>query len=101
MRVGRVRIACMALLLAALTSGLVSLAYASPPDPSWIRGIYDDNDGDNVVGLIVAGVGLIHLAGPADLRPDIVPVTALTPIDAQRFATLHSCSLQPRAPPAA
>ncbi len=31
---------------------LVPLAYASPPDPIWIAGIYDNADYDDVVGLV-------------------------------------------------
>src|SRR5215468_3237905 len=36
------------LLLACLVS-LTPLAYASPPDPTWTDGFYDDDDGDDVV----------------------------------------------------
>jgi hypothetical protein len=42
--------ACLTLLLAALIGGLTPVAYASPPDPSWVRGVYDDADFDDVVG---------------------------------------------------
>ena len=34
---------------------LTPLAHASPPDPSWIRGLYDDADFDDVIVLICAG----------------------------------------------
>jgi hypothetical protein len=36
----------------------VALAYATPPDPSWIPGIYDDRDGDDVVGMVTEGTGV-------------------------------------------
>ena len=36
----------------------VALAYASPPDPSWISGIYDDLDYDDVVGMVTDGSGV-------------------------------------------
>ena len=36
----------------------VVLAYASPPDPSWIRGIYDDHDYDDVVGIATDGTAV-------------------------------------------
>ncbi len=100
MRWGRLGFVCVALVLTALTLGLVTLAYASPPDPSWIRGIYDDADGDDVVGLIMAGAGLVDPTAPADLRLDM-RITAPTPIDDQPILSLHSRSRQPRAPPAA
>ena len=31
---------------------LPSIAFASPPDPSWIAGFYDDADGDDIVSLV-------------------------------------------------
>src|SRR5262247_2260778 len=36
----------------------VVLTYASPPDPSWIPGIYDDHDYDDVVGMVTDGAGV-------------------------------------------
>jgi hypothetical protein len=43
----------LALLVLAGMVGLVSLAYASPPDPLWEPGIYDDADLDDVVVEVV------------------------------------------------
>ena len=51
-RGGRV---ALALLLLLLVGGLTSLAYASPPDPAWIRGIYDDADYDELSFRAKAG----------------------------------------------
>lgn len=31
---------------------LPPLAFASPPDPSWVAGIYDGADGDDIVSLV-------------------------------------------------
>src|SRR5262249_33567673 len=47
-------------------------ASASPPDPSWIRGLYDGADYDDVVILItsVAGTSAPNLLG--DLSPLIL-----------------------------
>ena len=36
----------------------VALAYASPPDPSWIPGVYDDHDFDDVVGMATEAAGV-------------------------------------------
>jgi len=47
----------LALLLVALVLSLRALAYASPPDPTWIDGFYDDADYDDVVILITATPG--------------------------------------------
>jgi hypothetical protein len=43
---------------------LTGLAYASPPDASWIPGIYDNADLGDVVVLVAAASGLV---GPVDL----------------------------------
>ena len=32
---------------------LPAIAFASPPDPSWIAGIYDGADGDDIVSLVL------------------------------------------------
>jgi hypothetical protein len=56
--------------LAVVTLGvlivLTGLAYASPPDASWIPGIYDNADLDDVVVLVktASGVGLRALPPP-------------------------------------
>ena len=42
----------VALLIAGTLAGLVSLAYASPADPTWIAGIYDDADYDDMISCL-------------------------------------------------
>ena len=49
----------LALLVLAAGLALPVLAYASPPDPSWIPGVYDDADYDDVVTRIVSGTGSV------------------------------------------
>src|SRR5262245_57250117 len=44
--------------VAAILAVLVAFAYASPPDPSWIPGIYDYHDFDDVVGMVTDGAGV-------------------------------------------
>jgi hypothetical protein len=41
---------------------LTSLANASPPDPTWLPGYFDDDDFDDVVGYITSATGVA--AGP-------------------------------------
>ena len=60
------------LLLVVCLFSATPLAYASPPDPSWIEGIYDAADGDDViVSICEAGwsVTLDPLACLAPLLP--------------------------------
>ena len=82
-----------------LTSALPALAQASPPDPSWIPGIYDDADFDDVVTLVVMGTGILLLDAPVDLR--IVPRVVEAPTVPESAApTPHAAPNHSRAPPA-
>jgi hypothetical protein len=42
-------------LLLLVPAAAPGLAQASPPDPTWIPGVYDNADGDDVVTLIASG----------------------------------------------
>jgi len=78
---------------------LSSLAYASPPDPTWIPGFYDDADFDDVVWLVVMQKGLVE---SEDLTtPRIVPPPALVLLASPEAAPAsHSVpTLHARAPP--
>ncbi len=46
--------ALVALLLVLVVAGLTPLAKASPPDPTWVAGFWDNGDYDDVVLLICA-----------------------------------------------
>jgi len=44
---------------------LAALAYASPPDPSWLSGIWNGADGDDVVALVLSAfkaIGAVAIA---------------------------------------
>ena len=49
---------------------LTPLAYASPADPTWNPGIWDDDDFDNVVDLITSGDGAVG----SFIAPTTVPI---------------------------
>jgi len=67
-RLGRMLAPALAINLFALTS----LCYASPPDQTWIAGLYDDADHDDVV-LEVIDSGAVPAAAIALLRtPDAI-----------------------------
>ena len=61
-------------LLLALVS-LPCLAYASPPDPTWLVGFYDDADYDDVVGSINSLAGVLV---PESLRVCLPAPTRLS-----------------------
>jgi len=87
------------LILVAVIVALTPLAYADPPDPTWLVAMYDDDDFDLVVGLIMSASGLaeVYVArclGPAEggivLRgPPLDPPAPFAPLSAS----------DPRAPP--
>ena len=54
----------VALLVLGFLVALVPLANASPPDPTWISGIYDDADFDDVILIIVSAVGAASPSSP-------------------------------------
>ena len=47
------------LLVAAVAVTAISLANASPPDPSWITGFYDDDDHDDAILALLAIDGVV------------------------------------------
>ena len=62
---------------------LTPLAYASPPDQTWIGGFYDDADYDDVVLLalslaVALGVPVLAL----DARPVVVAILLLLDVEA-------------------
>jgi len=89
----------LAFLGCVLIGGLFLLAYASPPDPSWVRGVYDDADFDDVVSLIIANVGLIDHAAWLEGRPDLILIWGGVPPDDRSVALFSPSSSQSRAPP--
>jgi len=93
--------AFLALLLVAVVGILTPIAQASPPDPSWIRGMYDDADFDDVVALITSGSGLVGEITRVELRPDRITIMAILPLDDGLVPSLSVASAQPRAPPPA
>ena len=47
-------------MLVTLMVGLAPLAQASPPDQTWLGGLYDDADYDNVVLSVTSAVGAVE-----------------------------------------
>jgi hypothetical protein len=77
---------------------LPAIAFASPPDPSWIAGIYDGADGDDIVSLVyetsAASAPVLSQVGPLPCLPGISFEGLVRSAPANRFT--HG----PRAPPA-
>lgn len=58
---------------------LPSLCHASPPDPTWVAGLYDDGDHDDVV-LEVVGMVATPIAEPPHALEPIAVGTVLPPV---------------------
>ena len=85
--------ACLALF------ALTPMAYASPPDQTWIPGLYDNADFDDVVLFITGVLGAVQPSTVSSLRPVAAAVGLVTPIDNElRQPSPQSCDLS-RAPP--
>jgi hypothetical protein len=81
-------------------SAVTPLAYASPPDPSWVSGIYDDADFDDVVVFVTSGAGVVEPFLQSDIR-GVPPLAGHTLQPAEDVVPILSrSSLRPRAPPA-
>lgn len=87
------------LVLAGMLVMLVPLAHASPPDATWIAGLYDDGDFDDVALRITSTCAVAGADPPAADHPGAV--VASIPLVDERAADTPACSSpHPRAPPA-
>ena len=74
-----------------------SIAFASPPDPSWIAGIYDGADGDDVVSLVY-DTAAAHAADGSHIATRPCPKELALESSARGVAS-HRFARRPRAPP--
>ena len=68
------RLAAAALVLVALLAPM--LAAANVPDPTWIPGMYDGGDADEILALVWDGMPALTAAGPGLLEPHAVCLVA-------------------------
>ena len=76
---------------------LPAMAFASPPDPSWIAGIYDGADGDDIVSFVyetsaASATALSHV-GPLPRLPGMFLEGIARIVSGSRF------TFSPRSPP--
>ena len=91
------------LILLALVPALVvltPLAYASPPDPVWVEGFFDDYDHDDVV-VFITSAGAVVDAFPLDHeRTAPAPADPVSQGDEPPAQDRTFSGSTPRAPPA-
>jgi hypothetical protein len=66
----------LALASLVVLGGLGPLAHASPPDPTYIPGLYDNADYDDVILLVLSTVGALDGVPPV-LAPVDLPVVEI------------------------
>jgi hypothetical protein len=81
-----------AIVLLLLLAGLVPLAYASPPDETWLPGVYDNADYDDVVIALTSAAG----ASDATPTPDLAPTAEI--VHTLRAAEPSAPESAPRSP---
>ena len=89
----------LALVLLGAVTVLAPLAYATPPDPTWVAGFWDDNDHDDVIFLITSDVGAVEPHLILDRNPVHVVVSALPQIAERPVCSRARSSSPTRAPP--
>ncbi len=93
------RVVWVAGLLTALIVVLVPMAWASPIDPSWIKGVYDDADFDDVVTYLISFL----IAAPVIPLHDVLPIRVVvraTPLVDPKVPSVQPVTAHaPRAPP--
>ena len=87
--------------LAAAILALASLAYASPPDQTWIAGLYDSADFDDVILCITSRLSAVQPSLASLVRVVAQVVGLVTPMDTTTRPLLSLSSDLCRAPPLA
>jgi hypothetical protein len=91
------RRALSALVLTSIAA-LPAMAHASPPDPTWIVGVYDEGDRDDLIALAAWATGATGALLDVHLR--LLPVEGLAPAHDPEPAGRATCPVRSRAPPA-
>jgi len=80
---------------------LAPAAHAAPPDQSWIPGLYDDADFDDVVLLITSSLGAIQSNIVWSLRPVALVLSLALALPSESRPMRPLSSVLGRAPPLA
>lgn len=90
----------LVLILGGSLLALTPLAYASLPDPCWVKGVFDDADFDDVVVSITSGVSIVDSQALWDVKPLQVVVASAAQNDEEPPPAQALSSGHIRAPPA-
>ncbi len=96
---GMSRRASVAVLLLSVLLALPAIAHASPTDPVWIPGFYDDDDYDDVILFITGAVSAVDTAVVDPVGPVVVCLGLIPQSKPPRAYARPLESLSTRAPP--
>jgi len=88
------------LFVSVIVVALTTLAFASPPDPVWIAGVWDNGDYDDVIILAICSVAIVEPHHVSDSCRDRLIIGVILPIDDASASVLTLSANQTRAPPA-
>jgi len=88
----------IALLVVGVALALTSLAYASPPDPTWVGGFWDGGDFDDVV-IAITSATAVPAPQPVDRPPARILCGLLVDVRTRAEAFDVSLHHAPRSPP--
>ena len=90
----------LSVLVVLTVATLTPLAYATPPDQTWIAGLYDNADYDDVVALVTSTASVENAPPPHAFELLRLAVATLAVRGVQRLASPSLAFFGPRAPPA-
>ncbi len=90
----------LVIVLVGLIFALRAMAFASPPDPSWPGGFWDDGDLDDVIIFLTGCCPVIASPAPPDVTPVGPAVLSISADDAGSVPASVPSSHDSRAPPA-
>lgn len=90
-------------LVALVVAGVVAcgpiLAYADPPDPTWIAGVWDDGDLDDAIARVMSTASVAETHALSALEPHWTAIWTVPPLDDPRAPSPVFAPYPPRGPP--
>ena len=89
-----------AVVLLLTVTSVAPLAEASPPDPTWIAGLYDNGDSDDAIMAITSAAAVVVAPAAEGAAPTLVVIGSIRDSRAPLAPPRAQFAHQPRSPPA-
>jgi hypothetical protein len=96
---GRVLLLAVIFVLLTVLLAVIQLAYAEPPDPTWVSGFFDDGDYDDAVFAVTSSLATVDLFPFCDWSPFPVFGPRVAHETPGLASTLYASAADARAPP--